>query len=131
MSETDAVLRANEAFYEAFAEGDFPAMAALWSARLPISCIHPGWEPLTDRDRIMESWRTILTGDSAAMQCRDPRLYLRDALAWVTCFEVLETNLLAATNIFASEAGGWRMVHHHASPLARAVRPTGAVGPVH
>ena len=46
----------------------------------------------------MESWRMILTAESAAIECRDPRAYLHGAVAWVTCFEVLQTNMLAATN---------------------------------
>ncbi len=80
----------------------------------------------------MESWRMILGGESAAIACRDTRPYLHGALAWVTCFEVLPTNMLAATNIFAAEAAGWKMVHHHASPVAQGPRaPGGAAGSVH
>ncbi len=131
MSDSGAVLRANEAFYQAFAAGDLAAMEALWSAAAPVGCIHPGWPPLSDRSRIMESWRVILTGERTAIECRDPRPYPQGALAWVTCIEVLETNLLAATNIFAREAAGWKMVHHHASPVAQAARPQGPTGLVH
>ncbi len=131
MSDSGAVLRANEAFYQAFAAGDLAAMEALWSAAAPVGCIHPGWPPLSDRSRIMESWRMILTGEPTAIECRDPRPYPHDALAWVTCIEVLETNLLAATNIFAREAAGWKMVHHHASPVAQAARRPGPTGPLH
>lgn len=131
MSDSEAVLWANETFYQAFAAGDFPAMDALWSVDRPVSCIHPGWEALPDRRRVMESWRMILTGESAAIECRDPHPFVQGSFAWVTCSEVLATNLLAATNIFALEAAGWRMVHHHASPVAQAVRPSGPTGPVH
>ncbi len=132
MSDSEAVLRANEAFYQAFADGDFRSMDDLWSAAAPVSCIHPGWSPLSERSRIMESWRMILGGESAAIVCRDIRPYLHGALAWVTCFEVLQTNMLAATNIFAFEEAGWKMVHHHASPVAQGPRaPGGATGSVH
>ncbi len=136
MSDAEAVLRANEAFYQAFAAGDLASMEALWSAAAPVGCIHPGWEPLSDRGRIMESWRMILTGESTAIECREPHPYQHGALAWVTCVEALEMNLLAATNIFVTEASGWKMVHHHASPLAPtlkapSVRPGGPKRLVH
>lgn len=134
MSDSEAVLRANEAFYQAFATGDLGAMDDLWSAVAMVSCIHPGWRPLSERGRIMESWRMILTGERAAIECHDPHAYLHGALAWVTCFEVLETNMLAATNIFAAEAAGWKMIHHHASPVAQTAMPRtpgGATGSVH
>ena len=43
MSELDAILFANEAFYHAFADGDSAAMEALWASQTPVCCIHPGW----------------------------------------------------------------------------------------
>ena len=60
MSDEDAVLKANEAFYAAFARGDFEAMQAVWAQETPIACVHPGWPPLHDRVKIMQSWRGIL-----------------------------------------------------------------------
>ena len=46
MSDEEAVLAANEAFYRAFAARDFAAMDALWAAEAPVACIHPGWDAL-------------------------------------------------------------------------------------
>jgi len=42
----------------------------------------------------------------------------------VICEEELQAGHLIATNIFVKEDGGWRMVHHQASPLV--VRAHGA-----
>ena len=52
MSELDAVLFANEAFYRAFADREMPAMVDLWATEAPVSCIHPGHEPLLEYDEI-------------------------------------------------------------------------------
>jgi hypothetical protein len=41
MSDTDAVLFANEAFYRAFADRDEEAMEDLWSATAQVACLHP------------------------------------------------------------------------------------------
>ena len=52
------------------------------------------------------------------------------------CREVLEQQgWLIATNLFAREEGGWRMVHHQAGPAAQR-QPTPATserppGPLH
>ena len=42
MSETAAVLFANDAFYLAFATRDLSAMEALWAKACPVACIHLG-----------------------------------------------------------------------------------------
>jgi hypothetical protein len=52
--------------------------------------------------------------------------------AIVTCYEggSDEPAHLAATNVFVLEDEAWRMVHHHAGPLARPVqrrRPSSAL----
>jgi hypothetical protein len=41
----------------------------------------------------------------------------------VTCYEgnAHQPAHLAATNVFVLEDGQWRMVHHHAGPLARTI----------
>jgi hypothetical protein len=38
--------------------------------------------------------------------------------AFVTCVEELRDAKLAATNVFTLERGEWRLVHHHAGPMA-------------
>lgn len=123
-----AVVAANERFYRIFAAGDFAAMAALWAERHPVVCVHPGWAPLAGRDAVLESWQAILAApDPARVSCRDVLAYGLAAdgtvgtagAAMVLCREVLAgQGVLAATNLFVREAGAWRMIHHHAGPIA-------------
>ncbi len=66
MTDEDEVLAANAAFYSAFAASDAKAMDAVWARRAPVACVHPGWEALVGRDRVMESWRRILRDGGAS-----------------------------------------------------------------
>jgi ketosteroid isomerase-like protein len=119
MSDEDAILAANAAYYRAFSTGDFATMSRIW-AEDGVSCVHPGWMPLVGRDAVIESYRAILTGPNRL------RIAHRDDTAMVTgdegrvlCIEILEgTALLAATNVYRRIGGAWRMVHHQASPIA-------------
>ena len=123
MSDLDAVLFANEAFYRAFADRDIDAMDTLWAAAAPVCCIHPGWEAIYDREDVVESWRAIFNGvASPAINCVAPRVYFYGESAFVVCFEEIHGEHLIATNYFVREAGRWKMVHHQAGPT-RAVMP--------
>ena len=121
MSDEDAVLAANEEFYRAFAARDLAAMDAVWTEETPVACIHPGWDPLVGRDMVMESWAAILGGPGAPqIRCEAPRAFVLGRSAFVICREVLEQGRLIATNVFAREEAGWRMVHHQAGPAGQA-----------
>ena len=52
------------------------------------------------------------TGDAFAL--------LEGPLGAVICHEILPDGVTVATNLFAEEAGVWRMVHHQAGPLMAA-----------
>jgi len=119
------VLESNAAFYRAFAAQDVDAMERLWAERLPVACIHPGWDVLDGRDRVMESWRGILgSGNGPDVSCSLAEARVLGEFAFVTCHEVLPGGRLAATNLFAREGGAWRIVHHQATPMAPGqVRP--------
>lgn len=115
MRERPAVLFANETFYRCFSDGDHEAMASLWAALHPVSCLHPGWEPLFGRQAVLKSWQPILK-EHVEVECLDPEVQLYERAATVVCYEKIGQNILLATNMFVPEAGEWRMVHHQAGP---------------
>jgi ketosteroid isomerase-like protein len=133
MNDKEAVLAANAAFYQAFEAGDPEAMAAVWSVGPLVACTHPGWTAIVGRDDVLESWARILEGSAGRVSCFDPIPNVMGDAAFVTCGESVGSNLLAATNVFVREGGAWRLVHHHASPVARAFVKEGprASDPVH
>ena len=119
MTDEAGPLFANEAFYAAFAAGNFDAMAALWAIESPVLCTHPGWRVLVGREIVLETWRLILSnGEGATVEFRDAEAHMYKAVAVVTCTEVIQGNALAASNIFVRENDQWLLVHHHAGPTA-------------
>lgn len=115
MSEDPAVLFSNDAFYTVFLTRDYDAMEGLWSKRPTITCIHPGWPPLSGREEVMRSWHGILTGPNAPeITCHHARSHVCGDVAYVICHEKLDTEFLVATNVFVHEDGIWKLVHHQA-----------------
>jgi len=115
------LLQVNKAFYRAFAARDVAAMEALWAEAAPVACIHPGGPALTGRAAVLQSWRQILESPgSPKIRCHKEQALLYGDIGIVICQELLEEGMLVATNIFAREPAGWRMVHHQASPLSAA-----------
>jgi ketosteroid isomerase-like protein len=113
------VLDANSAFYRAFAGRDLEAMDAVWASDAPVACVHPGWDALRGRDAVMESWRAILSGPhSPEIGCSHAFAQVIGETALVICREHVAGGELVATNVFVREDGGWKLVHHQASPLA-------------
>jgi ketosteroid isomerase-like protein len=140
MGDEERILTANAAFYRAFAARDADAMASVWARRAPVACIHPGWQALRGRDAVLASWRAILGGPGApAISCGAAAAHVLGDAAFVICIERLPGVELVATNVFVREDGEWKMVHHHASGMAREVtesepdeeEPDSGAGTVH
>lgn len=124
MPETDAVLRANETFYAAFAAADIAAMDAVWASNGAVSVIHPGMLPLAGRDQVMHSWREILEpADTFDIVCLDPQVQLQGDHAIVLCQERIGGHVLAASNTYRRTADGWVLVMHQAGSVANVVAP--------
>jgi ketosteroid isomerase-like protein len=125
----DEILRANTAFYQAFSNGDYDAMADLWAEEAPVTCLHPLSPLLAGRAPVLASWRQILRGPQGlVLRCGRARVHMVSSdVAIVTCYEGEGENPahLAATNIFVRETGRWRMVHHQAGPLSTPIAFSG------
>jgi hypothetical protein len=115
MAAEDEVLAANLGFYRAFAAGDLEAMAALWSPRPHVTCIHPGWQALIERVAVMQSWQAILASPPS-VRCLGARAFVDGDSGYVICYETVGDGMLVATNIFSLENSAWLMIHHQAGP---------------
>ncbi|NDH11539.1 MAG: DUF4440 domain-containing protein, partial [Actinobacteria bacterium] len=110
MSDTQAVLAANAAFYEAHESRNVAAMHAVWEHSDRVACTHPGWPILRGWSEVETSWRRILEGPG-----RNQFIITNDTVevvgdvAWVTCDENLvapgSTFTVAATNVFVRDPG--------------------------
>ena len=118
MTDEEAVLAANAAFYRAFLDRDVDAMEALWARTTRVACVHPGWQVLSGRDAVMASWRGILNGVPPAIRCTEAIACVTGSSAFVVCTESIDSAELVATNVFVREEGAWKLAHHHAGPVA-------------
>jgi hypothetical protein len=111
---------ANDAFYQAFAAASLDAMEAVWAEQPNVFCVHPGWPPLTTRAEVMASWRDILSNAGPIpVSAVAPKSTILGDTGLVCCYERFGNQHLVASNLFVRASGSWRMVHHHAGPLAR------------
>src|SRR5687768_11925771 len=118
------VVAANQEFYRAFRDRDRVAMERVWAREHLVACLHPGWEPLTGRAAVLESWDAIMASPSSpAVNAGEETVLLEGHTAVVLCAEHIDDVRLVATNVFVLEGDEWKIFHHHASPLSR-TRPT-------
>jgi ketosteroid isomerase-like protein len=126
MTDVEAVLEANAAFYRAFASLDVAQMEGVWLSAPYITCVHPGWRLLSGWGPVMESWERIF-GSTLAMRftLASVRAQTRGDVAWVALTEGIDSRhrdsrveaQVEATNVFERRDGRWLLVHHHGSPV--------------
>lgn len=126
MTEEQAVLMVNDAFYRAFEKKDLEAMRILWSQGVGSICIHPGREALRGWERIQDSWQTIFRNTQyLEIDTEIITTEINGDLAYVvlieTVLQVVGRKQIQArsmsTNVFEKMSQRWYLVHHHGSPL--------------
>ncbi|MBK7877612.1 MAG: nuclear transport factor 2 family protein [Planctomycetes bacterium] len=120
--------RANRAFYDALERCDLDALRTVWLDDPSVKCIHPGGELIIGPERVLESWRVVFENSKPwRFEILDLDLEVTGELAWASHVERLhvtvESGILiaesAATNLYVRREEEWKMVLHHASPIAR------------
>jgi ketosteroid isomerase-like protein len=126
MTDPEAVLAANDAFYRAFESLEVDRMRALWLPSPTVVCVHPGWPALVGFSAVMESWEQIFAGTLAMkFALADVSIVVHGDVAWVVCVEEIDSRQadgrararVQATNVFQRRDGSWWIVHHHGGPL--------------
>lgn len=126
MSDIQAVLDVNQAFYRAFEKKDLDAMIKVWSNGVGVMCIHPGRDALRGWENVRESWESIFRSTNyLELDTEIISTEVSGDLAYVvlieTVLQVAERRQLKAqsmaTNVFERLGQQWYLVHHHGSPL--------------
>jgi len=123
MSNSAAIEFANSLFYDAFSTANLDQMSELWADSDTVFCCHPGWQPIRGRAAVLRSWAEIFA--NAGPMPISHRVLERDLIGdmgIVCCLESVSGHGFIATNLFVRDGKRngklWRMVHHHAGPIA-------------
>jgi ketosteroid isomerase-like protein len=126
MSTEDEVRKASEQFYAALnrmANGDAGSLADIWSHSTVVTTMHPiggrevGW------DEVKGPWQQVAQLSSGGqVKLSDQLIQVSGDMAYEVGLEQGQFTLAGeqvsikqrVTNIYRREAGGWKIVHHHA-----------------
>lgn len=130
-ADESGVRDANSAFYAALESCDLDAMADVWEHSDRIVVTHPGWPMLRGWARVAGSWDAIFRNTGyIQFVLTDELITVVGDSAWVTLDEnilqsaasdELSGSKATSVNVFVrdeDDASRWRMVVHHASPVA-------------
>jgi uncharacterized protein (TIGR02246 family) len=136
---------AENAFYDAFERGDVAAMMAVWAESDDVVCVHPQGPRLVGFEAVRESWAQIFSGASQVrIRAAEAHRFDGQTVAVHSVVEIMSapgekgspgergpTGSVYATNVYELTEGGWRMVGHHASPMAEIPAAEDAGPPAH
>jgi ketosteroid isomerase-like protein len=122
---------AEQAFYRAFEHADLVEMMAVWAEEEDIVCVHPGGGRHCGVVEVRESWRNIFSqGPGLRFRLAGNRVFAGRMLSIHSVVEHVAlaghprpANPVLSTNIYMLTDRGWRMLIHHASPLAPEAAP--------
>jgi ketosteroid isomerase-like protein len=126
-ADVDAVLTANERFYQAFEAADLDAMSDLWERSDRSTCTHPGWTTLRGWGKISASFFALFQSQRLQFLLTEERAHVVGDMAWVTVDENLLGDqggaTVSAVNIFVrgTSPGEWRLVCHHGSVIGSSI----------
>jgi ketosteroid isomerase-like protein len=121
----DALIAANAAFYHALEARDIDLMDRLWLHEGWVRCVHPGWDAVSGWAAVRASFKEIFAAPRwFRVTATSIDVLVFGDIGVIACVENITTHndgdlgmtAAQATNIFRLTAGGWRMMHHHASP---------------
>jgi ketosteroid isomerase-like protein len=122
----EAVTRANEEFYHAFESLDIGCMDRIWLQEDYVTCIHPGWSLRVGWPAVRDSWVLIFNNTfSMKFELTEMQVQVAGDLAWVICTENItsrqgeatQESRVLATNLYEKAGAGWKIIHHHGSPV--------------
>ena len=117
---------AEAAFYDAMERADLAALADVWATGEGVCCVHPGTDRILGRAAVLDSFARMFAGDARlafeivdvasadAASAGGGGLAVRHARERIRVAGRL-AGIMAATNVYVVEGGGWRMLMHHAS----------------
>jgi ketosteroid isomerase-like protein len=122
VKERDEVKKANRALYKAFETLRLDEMERVWAHDGSVTCIHPGWPIAEGWPAVRETWAVIFENtEDMKFRITDEHIEIVGDLAWVVCIEHVRSGdaagLVLATNVLRRGQEGWKIVHHHGSPV--------------
>ncbi|GAA4860597.1 nuclear transport factor 2 family protein [Kitasatospora terrestris] len=138
-ADREAVIAANQAFYEALENGDPEAVESIWLGpehaddKGGVVCVHPGWPVLRGRAQVTRSYMLIMANtEYIQFFLTDVEVELFGDVALVTCTEnilsggepeeegelgPLVGGKVVSSNLFRRTPQGWKLWSHHGSPV--------------
>jgi len=122
----EEVTRANELFYEAFESLDISRMDGIWAQQDYVTCVHPGWTVRVGWPDVRDSWVLIFNNTFAmTFELTEMQVQVAGDVAWVICTENItsrqgersQESRILATNLYEKAGTGWKIIHHHGSPV--------------
>jgi ketosteroid isomerase-like protein len=122
VKDRDEVKKTNRALYKAFETLQLDQMERVWAHDGSVTCIHPGWPIAEGWPAVRETWAVIFENtDTMKFRITDEHIEIVGDLAWVVCIEHVRSGdasgLVLATNVLRRGKEGWKIVHHHGSPV--------------